>query len=194
MKQLLFTRESECLRPIRTLVEEQNHRTLIAWTVECAPRVLTLFEARYPKDSRPREALVAAQAWARGDIKMTIAKKAAIATHNAAAEASDPAAIASARAMGHVVGTVHVETHAMGVVMYGLTAFVRANDEGMNEEVIARECGWFFELLHCCSMKTPIEGGKWAPFLLKNSVPRKERLLRLNEENRRVDLGANFNK
>jgi hypothetical protein len=194
MKQLLFTRESECLWPIRTLIEEQNHRTLVTWVVACAPRILDLFEPRYPQDNRPREAIEAAQAWARGDIKMSIAKKAAIAAHNAATEASDLAAHASARAMGHVIGTVHVETHAMGVVMYGLTAFVRAADRGMYEEVIARECRWFYELLLYRSMKVPSDGEKWAPFLLKNGVPNKERNLRLKEDQRRVDQRAFFNK
>jgi hypothetical protein len=123
---------------------------------------------------------------------MPIAKKAAIAAHHTAPEVSDPAAKASATALGHVVGTIHVETHAMGVVVYGLTAFVRTNDNEGDEEVKAQECKWFCDLLLRRSMKASMERERWAPFLLKNGVPNKVRLLRLREENRRVDLGGHI--
>jgi hypothetical protein len=182
MKKLLFTRDSACLQPLGMLIEKQNHRTLAAWAIDCAPRVLAIFEARRPDDARPREALRAARAWARGEIKMPAAKKAAHAAHNAATDASgDPAACAAARAMGHVVGTVHVETHAMGLAMYGLTAL--AYDAGADgaDAVVRAECDRLHARLLWWEKNADAEYPSWAPFLLREGVPNKELLLRLKQ-------------
>lgn len=45
-----------------------------------------------------------------------------IQTHQAAKETQNPYAQAAARAVGHAAATIHVETHALGVIFYGLTA------------------------------------------------------------------------
>lgn len=187
MKKLLFTRESACLQPIRELIEKQKHRTLVLWSIEYAERVLPLFEERYPQDERPREAVAAAKAWARGEIKMPAAKKAAHAAHNAAtAVAGDPAACAAARAMGHVVGTVHVETHAIGVAMYALTAFVYAAEQKDTDEVIFKECKWLYDRLRYWEENIDKADTTWSPFLLNDNVPNKEKLLRQKKEQKQI--------
>lgn len=184
MKKLVVTRESACLQPIRELIEKQKHRTLVLWSIECAERVLPIFEGQYPQDERPREAIEAAKAWARGKIKMPEAKKAAHATHNAATAVAeeDPAACAAARAMGHVVGTVHVETHAMGFVMYSITAFVYAAEQKDADDVIAKECNWLYDRLLYWEANIDKVDTTWASFLLKGDVPNKEALLRQKKE------------
>jgi hypothetical protein len=191
MKKLVLTRESPCLQPVRRLVEEQKHRTLVMWAVDCAGRLLALFENRVLTDRRPREAVEAAKRWARGEIKMPAAQMAALAAHKAATDVlEDPAACAAARATGHVVGTVHVETHAMGVVMYGLKAFVYDANEENAGEVIERECGWFYgRLLHWQS-NIGLVKGPWAPFLLRDDVVNKEKLLRQKMERERIKQTA----
>lgn len=175
MRKMIVTRESPVLESLRTLIEKQKHRTLVMWALDCAKGILPIFEIKYPNDKRPREALRAARLWARGDIKMPIAKKAAQASHNAASEVIDdsPAAGAAARAIGHVVGTVHVETHAIGVACYGITAFVYDLSEEDQDEVISkiltcmydRLTYWEKQIDKMDEMKT-----KWAPFLLRNDV------------------------
>jgi hypothetical protein len=184
MKKLVVTRESTCLQPIRELIEKQKHRTLVLWTIDCAERVLPIFENKYPQDKRPRKAIEAAKAWAQGKIKMPVAKKAAHATHNAATAVveEDPAACAAARAMGHVVGTVHVETHAIGLVMYGITAFVYAAEQKDADDVIAKECKWFYDRLLYWEENIGKVDATWAPFLLRDDVPNKEKLLRQKKE------------
>lgn len=186
MRKILFSRESECIQPIRTLIEQQKHRTLVAWALDYAPRVLEIFEKQYPDDVRPRQSLELARAWARGDIKMPPAKSAIHAAHNAATEAEcSPAAQAAARAMGHAAATVHVETHALGLVFYGLTAFVYDDTTGHPDDIVKRECGIFYDRLlywqnHIDDTQTP-----WAGFLLRDDVPNKEKLLR--EKQKRPD-------
>ena len=179
LRKLLVTRESTCLQPLRLLIEEQKHRTLAMWAIDCAEHILPIFENKYPKDSRPREAFLAAKEWAHGQIKMPVAKKAAHATHNSATAVAekDPAACAAARAMGHVIGAVHVETHAIGVAMYGITAFVYSSKEDA-DDVIARECKWFYDRLLYWEKNIDNLDTTWAPFLLRDDVPNKEKLLR----------------
>ncbi len=205
MKKLLLTRESPEIQPLRELIEKQKHRTLVLWVIECAGHVLPIFEDKFPEDNRPREAVEVARAWMRGEIKMPVAKKAAHAAHNTAtAVAENPAAEAAARTMGHVVGTVHVETHAIGVVMYGVTAFVynaMLNSEGLKGAVeqknvadrknfvdaaaiIERECKWFYDQLLYWEANIDKIEHPWASFLLRDDVPNKEKLLREKTEKR----------
>lgn len=120
-----FSRNSPEIKPLRELVEQQTHKTLILWTLDCAPRFVELFEKYYPTDPRPRECLELGRLWSRGEVKMPEAKKAILAAHHAATAAEEnPTAQAAARAVGHAVATVHVETHALGLVFYGLTALI----------------------------------------------------------------------
>jgi hypothetical protein len=179
VKRLLVTRESACLQLIRALIERQKHRTVVLWSMECGEHVLPIFEEKYPQDKRPREASKAAKAWASGKMKMPVAKNAAHAAHNAATAVADvePAACAAARAMGHVVGTVHVKTHAIGVAMYGITAFVYAAEQKDADEVIARECSWFYERLLYLAANIDEVDTTWASFLIKDEIPKKEKLL-----------------
>ena len=56
-----------------------DHRLLALWAADCAEHVLPLFETQHPHDGRPRKAIEAGRAWARGDIAMPDARKAAFA-------------------------------------------------------------------------------------------------------------------
>ena len=180
MRKFLVTRESTCVQPIRELIEKQKHRTLVLWVIDCADRILTIFEEKYPQDKRPREALDIAKAWAFGRIKMPIARKAALESHKAATSVveKDPAACAAARAMGHVVGTVHVETHAMDFVMYAITALVYANKPEDTNDLIIKECKWLYDRLLYWEANIDKDYTSWATFLLKDDIPNKEALLR----------------
>ena len=184
MKKLLVKRGCECLEPIRELIEKQKHRTLVMWVIECADSVLPIFEEKYPNDKRPREAIEAAKAWAFGKIKMLVAKKAAHATHNAAAVIcdEDPAACAAARAMGHVIGTIHVETHAMGFVSYAITAFLYDAEQKNTDDIIAEKSKWLFDRLLYWEKNIDKVETSWATFLLSDDAPNKEALLRKKEE------------
>ncbi len=187
MKKLLVTRTSEVLQPLRALIEEQKHRTLVLWAIDCGARVLPIFENAYPHDVRPRAALDAALDWAHGDIKMPVARRAAIGAHNAASAVADNrAACAAARTMGHVVGTVHVETHAIGVPSYGLTAFAYAAPARPAADVIAEELQWQYDRLLYWQAHIDSLDGLWAPFLLRDDLPNKEKLMRLKMEQKQA--------
>ena len=105
-----------------------EHYLLSAWAADCAEHVLPLFTAR-SDDDRPARAIETARQWARGEIRVGVSMKAAVTAHAAAREASDPAAIAAARAAGHAVATAHFAEHSLGAVVYGLKAVAAAGGD-----------------------------------------------------------------
>ncbi|WP_349680547.1 putative immunity protein, partial [Methanoculleus sp. UBA208] len=44
---------------------KHDQTTMAAWAADCAERVLPLFEAAYPEDDRPRNAIEACRTWVR---------------------------------------------------------------------------------------------------------------------------------
>ncbi|WP_158679797.1 putative immunity protein [Deinococcus sp. NW-56] len=104
------------------LPTDPAHRALALAAADEAARVLPLFEAACPTDPRPREAIEAARAWARGEITVPQARKSAFAAHAAAREAPGEAAKAAARAAGHAAATAHVPTHAPHAAAYARRA------------------------------------------------------------------------
>lgn len=121
---LLFSRDSQCLQELIKLIQRQNHRSLVMWALDTAKVPLSQFEAKYPDEKRPRTCLEFCEAWASGQIKMPMAKRAILDSHAVAKEIDDNEYGALCHAIGHAGATVHVETHALGLPIYELTAIV----------------------------------------------------------------------
>jgi hypothetical protein len=102
-------------------LERGPHRLLAAWAAKCAGHVLPLFAA-CSDDERPERAVEAARAWARGELSVGAAMKAAVQAHAAARDATDAAAVAAARAAGHAAATAHMADHSLGAWAYALKA------------------------------------------------------------------------
>ena len=49
-------------------LSESDRRIVAAWAADSAERVLELFEAEAPEDSRPRDAIARTRAFARGEL------------------------------------------------------------------------------------------------------------------------------
>ena len=98
---------------------KQDQKALALWAADCAEHVLKYFEKKYPKDKRPRKAIVAARAWAKDRIKCGEARKAALGAHAAARKCPHfSASQFAARAAGHAAATAHVAEHAKGAKWY----------------------------------------------------------------------------
>lgn len=102
------------------------HRRFALLAATQARRVLSLFEREHPKDHRPRQAIAAIEAWARGKRKLGMAevRRLSLGSHAAARGAGTDAARFAARAAGHAVATWHCPTHAMGVPIYACKAIL----------------------------------------------------------------------
>ena len=122
-------------------LEEADHRLLALWAAECAERVLPLFELERPEDQRPRRAIEAGRAWARGDLPMAGARTAACAAHAAARDATG-AAREAARAAGHAAAVAHMADHELGASAYAIRAVREAALPTERDEAGHRERAW----------------------------------------------------
>jgi hypothetical protein len=109
-----------------------THRLLAIWAADCAEHVLPLFEES-SADDRPRRAIDTARAWARGEVPVGVAQKAAVAAHAAAREVQGESATAAARAAGHAPATAHMADHSLGPAIYAVKAVAAAGGSPEDE-------------------------------------------------------------
>jgi hypothetical protein len=128
---------------------DDDHHLLALWAATCAEHVLGLFEAERPDDRRPRLAIEHARAWARGEVRMSIARAAG---GHAMAAARDlrGASRFAAYAAGQAAVVAHVAEHDLGAAAYAIKAV--GAGAGLGGEVAAEtarnaECRWQREQL-----------------------------------------------
>ena len=125
---------------------DSNHRLLALWAALCAEHVLYLFESVKPSDPRPRQAIEAARAWARGEIKMMQAR--AVGGHAmGAARDLRGAARYAAYAAGQAGVVAHVAAHELGAAAYAIKAARAAVIESEQDKAGRLECQWQREQL-----------------------------------------------
>lgn len=174
---ILFSRDSQCLQGLIKLIQMQNHRTLVMWALDCAKVTLQQFEAKYPHERRPRACLELCEDWARGKIKMPVAKRAILAAHAVAKEINDNEYAALCHAIAHAGAAVHVETHALGLPFYELTAIVLRYGKDNFPKPVMEKIDFYINHLLYWEANTHKLNLEWAGFLLKDTVPNKEQLL-----------------
>jgi hypothetical protein len=174
---ILFSRDSQCLQELIKLIQLQNHRTLVMWALDCAKLPLEQFEAKYPNECRPRICLELCEDWARGKIKMPIAKRAILDSHAVAKEINDSEYGALCHAIGHAGATVHVETHALGLPFYELTAIVLRYGKDNFPKPVSEKIDYYYNRLLYWQENTDKLRFDWADFLLDDTRPNKEKLL-----------------
>jgi Imm-5 like putative immunity protein len=121
-----------------------DHRTLGLWAAECAERLLPYFETKYGEDTRPRDAIKTLREWVKtGEFHMSAIRAAALPAHVAAktVDKSDKAANFAAHAAGQAVGTAHVPTHSIGVVLYSIQLVASLHPTEVKRSV-AQEREW----------------------------------------------------
>lgn len=128
-----------------TLTDE-NHRLLAIWAAKCAEHVLDYYEKECPEDKRPRRAMEMALAWARGEIELNEAKKAAFHS-NAAASKLVGAARFAAYSAGQAAVVGHVAAHELGAAAYAIKAVMAASQETETGENGRKEGKWQQEQL-----------------------------------------------
>ena len=120
------------------LLSDADHQLLALWAAQCAEHVLHLFEAEEPSDPRPRDAIDAARAWARGDLMMMDAR----ARGGHAMGAARPlrgAARFAAYAAGQAACVGHVAEHDLGAAAYAIKAVQAAHPDQVNARRLERD-------------------------------------------------------
>ena len=128
-------------------VSEQDLRVLALWAGACAARTLRLFAAAAPSDSRPRDAIAALRAFARGGPRTAQLRSYVWAALAAAREVDDPAATAAARAAAVAAGVAYTHArvtadqtkHVFAPAAYAARARQLAADDPRAAD---REIGW----------------------------------------------------
>jgi len=120
-------------------LEDADHRLLALWAAHCAEHVLPLFETVRPADTRPRQAIEQARAWARGEITMSQARSAA-GKANAAARDLTGAARHAAYSAAQAAAVAHVAAHELGAAAYAIKAARAAAASGEDERAGRDEC------------------------------------------------------
>ena len=122
-------------------LSDEHHHLLALWAADCAEHVLPLVEAAVPHDRRPREAVEAARAWARGELAMMACR--AVGGHAmGAARSLTGAPRHAAYAAGQAAVVAHVAAHDLGAAAYAIKAVVAAAPAAGAEEARRAECAW----------------------------------------------------
>ncbi|MFD3326472.1 putative immunity protein [Streptomyces sp. NPDC058701] len=87
-------------------------REITAYAAACACRALSIFEADLPADTRPRDAIDAARAFAGSGRRTAALRQSAWAAYKAAQEAGSPAAADAARAASHAAAAAYLHPRA----------------------------------------------------------------------------------
>ncbi|HET7181501.1 MAG TPA: hypothetical protein VFI15_04640 [Candidatus Limnocylindrales bacterium] len=127
---------------------DDDHHLLAVWAADCAEHVLSLFVVARPDDTRPREAIDAARAWARGELPMWDARTTA-GHANAAARDLRGAPRFAAYAAAQAAAVGHVAAHELGAAAYAIRAVAAAAAPraGRAAEAGHAECAWQREQL-----------------------------------------------
>ncbi|MEO7422564.1 MAG: putative immunity protein [Ornithinibacter sp.] len=123
-----------------TLTDE-DHRLLALWAASCAEHVLHLFESGEPEDTRPRDAIAHARAWARGEVTM-MQSRAAGGHAMGAARPHAGAPRFAAYSAGQAACVAHVAEHDLGGAAYAIKAVQAAAPIEEGEAAGRRECAW----------------------------------------------------
>jgi hypothetical protein len=126
-------------------LSDTDHRRLALWAARCAEHVLHLFEDEQPSDTRPRDAIEAARAWTRGDMK-TMNARACGGHAMGAARPLRGAARYAAYAAGQAACVGHVPEHDLGAAAYAIKAAQAAHPSNPGAGRVERD--WQRDQLH----------------------------------------------
>jgi hypothetical protein len=94
-----------------------------------------------------------------------------------AKEINDSEYGALCHAIGHAGATVHVETHALGLPFYELTAIVLKYGKDNFSKPVSEKINYYYNRLLYWEENTDKLGLDWADFLLDDTKLNKERVL-----------------
>src|SRR5579884_1554917 len=135
---IVLCEQNPVMRSPQTL-SEADRRIVASWAADCAERVLGLFEAEAPGDSRPRDAIARTRAFARGELGVADQIRRRFLA-GGAGRVVPPAAAAAARAAGQAAAIPHMGAHALGAAAYAAKAAGLAAPE--ESRAVAEEIRW----------------------------------------------------
>ncbi|MEU4732716.1 putative immunity protein [Streptomyces sp. NPDC023588] len=131
-------------------LSEHELREIAGYAAGCARRVLSVFEQSLPADTRPRDAIDAADAFAGGGRRTAALRQSAWAAYRAARDAVSPAAVDAARAASHAAAaaylhpkaSAHQVKHILGAAAHAVRAEEWAAAEDRSVSAAAGTLHW----------------------------------------------------
>lgn len=147
--QILFPKDCAFLQELSAMLQHASHRVVTLWALDLAGESAERLGEKYPHESRPAEAVLAARDWAAGRIKMRTAQRKILDCHELAKELECKEDIAICHAIGQACSVVHTAGHAMGYPMYDLTSIVHQYGfDGCIDAVELRKQAYLDKLLY----------------------------------------------
>lgn len=174
---ILFARQSESLQSLLQKIRTQNHRVIVLWCMDCAKILTDEFQRFKPEERRLNEMISLCEQWSSGEIKMNLAKRAILDVHAAAKTYKEPYLESICHAVGHAGASIHVETHAIGMVLYDCSAIVQKYQFKGYEDAVLERIRHYEERLRHWEVEEPHLKRKWISFLQKDSDENKEKKL-----------------
>lgn len=123
LRKMLGSIEDPSIIELMKLIETQSKQTLAAWTAAYVKEhFLFLYEAAYPEDSRPHNAISAVEEHLKGNLTLKELNPIVKDAMQAARDADNPTAQAAARAISTACGTIKTPTNALGFAFYSAAA------------------------------------------------------------------------
>lgn len=165
---ILFDHNSVSLLSLINLIENSKHRVLILWAFFMVEQVCSQLKRDNVDDKLILNAVNITKSWSKGLLKMNEAKHSILTVHSMAKEFDNPSIIAKLHAIGHGLSTVHVKTHALGLIFYELTSIVR--DFGIEhfESHVIKRIDFYEKKLDYYSNTYDYINQVWASFLIEN--------------------------
>ncbi len=162
---ILFHPDSTSLSPLFVSLESQHKRAVVLWALECAEEACSRYEQMNPHEGIPREAIRKSRSWARGEIKLSEARKAILACHALAKREEQKEGIALLHAIAQACSTVHARRHALAFPLYRLTALVHQEGEEVRWDMIETAVAQMQERLGFWRSHADDAERVWAAFL-----------------------------
>ncbi|ETA07287.1 hypothetical protein V525_07985 [Gordonia alkanivorans CGMCC 6845] len=121
-------------------LSDSDRRLLARWALECAERVLPLFDADTSAQAEIRDAVARTRAYSAGEGSTAEEISKRLVAVKAAKAATTPAGAAAARAVAQASAVAHMGAHALGAAAYAVKAVSLANKD--QPELVADEIRW----------------------------------------------------
>lgn len=164
-RQILFTKDDPEINQLNTLIEVSNRKAVILWALQLASQLVTVLEEKYPDDYSGTNCFEMARLWSSGKIKMPEAKRAILDCHNRAKLIDNKEDIALYHAVAQGCSTIHTTRHAIGLVIYELTAVIAKNDLEDCDSIISKRISEYIDLLEYWNKQYSKENIQWAKFI-----------------------------
>lgn len=115
---ILFRKDDANLAELSELLSDADRLSVALWGLQQASRVSDILLERHPDDPRPGTCVDLCTRWARGEIRMPVAKRAILDVHTMAKDMDDPVDAALCHAVGQGCSCVHTPGHGLGLPVY----------------------------------------------------------------------------